>query len=59
MKEYAMYLRKSRSDMEAEARGEMETLSRHFSILTDLSKRMDILIKPENIFREIVSGESI
>ena len=44
MKEYAMYLRKSRSDMEAEARGEMETLSRHFSILTDLSKRMDILI---------------
>lgn len=59
MKEYAMYLRKSRSDLEAEARGEMETLSRHFGILSDLAKRMGITIREENIFREIVSGESI
>lgn len=59
MKEYAMYLRKSRADIEAEARGEMETLSRHFGILNDLAKRMNIIINEENIYREIVSGESI
>jgi len=52
-----MYLRKSRADMDAEARGEGETLARHERILIDLSKKLN---KPiTKIFREIVSGETI
>ncbi|NMA85098.1 MAG: resolvase, partial [Epulopiscium sp.] len=34
---YCMYLRKSRADIEAEARGEGETLARHKKILLDLA----------------------
>ena len=54
---YAMYLRKSRADMEAEAHGEGETLSRHEAILTALAARQgnDVI----RIYREIVSGETI
>ena len=37
--EYAIYLRKSRADMEMEALGEMETLARHEKILKELAKR--------------------
>lgn len=55
--EYAIYLRKSRSDVEAEARGEGETLVRHEKILIDLANRMKISIG--KIYREIVSGENI
>ncbi len=55
--EYAMYLRKSRADMEAEALGEMETLARHEKILTELAKRQGLKI--DKIYKEIVSGESI
>jgi len=54
-----MYLRKSRADLEAEARGEGETLKRHEKILTNLAHKMGIYIPEENIFREIVSGETI
>ncbi len=54
---YCMYLRKSRADAEAEARGEGETLLRHEKALLDLSKRLHIHI--EKIYREIVSGETI
>ena len=50
---YAMYLRKSRADAEAEARGQFETLAKHEQILTDLAKRHGI--KVSRIFREIVS----
>jgi DNA invertase Pin-like site-specific DNA recombinase len=57
--DYLMYLRKSRADLEAEARGEGETLKRHEKILTDLSHSMGIHIPEENIFREVVSGETI
>ena len=32
---YCLYLRKSRADMEAEARGEGETLARHEKLLLD------------------------
>ena len=32
---YAMHLRKSRADLEAEARGEGESLSRHRKTLTE------------------------
>lgn len=54
---YAMYLRKSRADVEAENLGEMETLARHEKILTELAKRKNIKIT--KIYKEIVSGESI
>lgn len=39
MERYAMYLRKSRADLDAEAHGEGETLSRHKKILYNLSSR--------------------
>lgn len=54
---YAMYLRKSRSDMEAESLGEMETLSKHKKILTDLAARNGHRIM--EIYQEVVSGETI
>lgn len=54
---YAIYLRKSRADQEAEARGEGETLSRHLSMLEALAKRNQHPIV--QIYREIISGESI
>lgn len=56
---YCLYLRKSRSDLEAEARGEGETLKRHENILLDLAKKMNIFISEDAIYREVVSGETI
>lgn len=56
-KEYAVYLRKSRKDEEAEAHGEGETLSRHLTMLTDLARRNGHTFSA--IYREVVSGESI
>ena len=35
--EYAIYLRKSRADLEAEAHGEGDTLARHEHILMELA----------------------
>lgn len=55
--EYAIYLRKSRADMEAEAKGEGETLARHEHILLDLANKKGLKIG--KIYREIVSGETI
>ncbi len=55
--EYALYLRKSRADLEAEAKGEGETLARHEKMLIELAKRYIFSIG--KIYREIVSGESI
>lgn len=55
--QYCMYLRKSRTDLEAEARGEGETLKRHEKILLELARKMNINIT--QIYREVVSGESI
>lgn len=57
MSEYAIYLRKSRADLEAEAHGEGETLLRHEKMLTELARRMNLTIT--DIYREIVSGETI
>lgn len=54
---YCLYLRKSRADLELEARGEMETLARHEKALLDLAGRMKLNVT--QIYREIVSGESI
>lgn len=57
MKKYAIYLRKSRADMEAEKLGEGETLARHKKILTELAARKGLYIG--EIYQEIVSGETI
>ena len=57
MKQYAIYLRKSRADVEAEKLGEGETLARHKKILTELAVRKDLYIG--EIYQEIVSGETI
>lgn len=54
---YCAYLRKSRKDLEAEARGEGETLARHEHILLDLAHRLNISL--EAIYKEVVSGETI
>ena len=54
---YCIYLRKSRADAEAEARGEGETLARHEKALSELAKKRHYDIT--KIHREIVSGESI
>lgn len=54
---YAMYLRKSRADIEAEKLGEGETLKRHKDILTKLAARNGLYVG--KIFQEIVSGETI
>ena len=57
MKNYVMYLRKSRADMEAEAHGEGETLLRHEKLLLETAKKMNLNVT--KIYREIVSGDSI
>ena len=55
--EYALYLRKSRADLEAEAHGEGDTLARHEHILMELAKSRAFPIGA--IYREVVSGERI
>lgn len=54
---YCLYVRKSRADAEAEARGEGETLARHINALLELAKRRHFDIT--QIHREIVSGETV
>lgn len=54
---YLIYLRKSRADLEAEARGEGETLARHKTALLELAKRMGLEVG--GIYEEVVSGETI
>ena len=54
---YAIYLRKSRKDLDAEALGEGETLARHLSILKALAQRMELNVV--RVYAEVVSGESI
>ncbi|MFD1677435.1 recombinase family protein [Alicyclobacillus fodiniaquatilis] len=53
----AIYLRKSRADLEAEARGEGETLSKHRKALLEMAAKYRYNIRA--IFEEIVTGESI
>ena len=57
MKQYALYLRKSRADVEAEARGEGETLAKHRAALTAYAKQRGLFIAKE--YAEIVSGDTI
>ena len=54
---YAVYLRKSRKDVEMEALGHGETLSRHEQALGDLAARLGIRLA--QTYREIVSGDPI
>mgnify|MGYP003306254923 FL=1 len=54
---YAIYLRKSREDIESEKYGESETLARHEKILTTLASSRNLIIG--KIYREVVSGETI
>lgn len=57
MERVAIYLRKSRADLEAEARGEGETLSRHKKILLAVARQKGLNIV--KIRQEIASGESL
>lgn len=54
---YAMYLRKSRADVEAELRGEGETLARHRNALTQLADRRGLNVV--RIYEEIGSADTI
>lgn len=56
---YAMYLRKSRADLEMEALGEGETLARHTNMLNALADRKGILPEQIVVYKELVSGDSI
>ncbi|WP_330583654.1 recombinase family protein [Geosporobacter ferrireducens] len=55
--QYCIYLRKSRADLDAEARGEGETLVRHERALLELAKTLKLSIT--HIYKEVVSGETI
>lgn len=57
MKQYAMYLRKSRADAELEAQGELETLSRHEAILKAFASKQNLSVT--KVYKEVVSGETI
>lgn len=57
MKPHAIYLRKSRKDLEMESLGEMETLARHEKILTEYCERNKL--KVARIYKELVSGDTI
>ncbi len=54
---YAIYLRKSRADVEAEARGEGETLSRHRRALTQLAESRGLNVV--RVYEEIGSADTI
>ena len=56
--EYAIYLRKSRADMEAEKKGEGETLSRHEHILLDLADKNNYKIEYIHILGFNQKGKS-
>ena len=57
MEQYCLYLRKSRSDQEAEARGEGETLARREQALLKLAEQHNLNVL--TIYREVVSGETL
>lgn len=55
--EYCIYLRKSRADLEAEARGKEETLESHKRHLLALAKKLNLSVT--KIYSEVVSGDRI
>lgn len=54
---YAVYVRKSRIDAEAEAHGQGDTLSRHKECLFGLARQRGLTVAA--IYEEVVSGETI
>ena len=54
---YAIHLRKSRADLEAEARGEGESLARHRARLLAFAERAGLPIVAE--YSEIISGDRL
>ena len=56
---YAIYLRKSRADLDLEAMGEGETLARHRTMLYDLAAKHGIHPDQIVVYEEVVSGESL
>lgn len=57
--QYAIYLRKSRADLEMEALGEGETLARHKHMLEALAAKHNISMNQITVYKEMVSGDSI
>ncbi|MBS7529033.1 recombinase family protein [Hazenella sp. IB182353] len=57
MQNVAMYLRKSRADIESEKRGEGETLAKHYQILSQVAHNQSLNIT--KVRREIASGENL
>ena len=57
MERVCIYLRKSRADLEAEARGEGETLAKHKKTLLQVAEEQNLNIV--KIREEIVSGENL
>lgn len=57
MREYAIYLRKSRKDRELEKSGAGDTLQRHRNTLLSFAKKNNYVIS--HIYEEVVSGDSI
>ncbi|WP_368291640.1 recombinase family protein, partial [Escherichia coli] len=55
---YAMYLRKSRADAEKERQGE-DTLAKHERELSAFSAARRYLVDESDVYREVVSGESV
>lgn len=55
---YALYLRRSRADVEQEALGQYETLAKHEEELTSFAKRNGYVLD-EPYYKELVSGERI
>lgn len=53
----AVYLRKSRADLEDESRGHSDTLTRHQTALLALAERLQLIVG--QIYPEVVSGETI
>ncbi len=57
MTAYAIYLRKSRVDLEAEAAGSGDTLARHRNTLLELAAARQLSVS--KIYEEVVSGDTI
>jgi site-specific DNA recombinase len=57
MNKVCIYLRKSRADIEAEARGEMETLSKHRRTLMEIAKARNYSVV--KIREELITAENI
>ena len=57
MEQYAIYLRKSRKDDEAELRGEGNTLKRHRDTLVALAEQQGLYVA--RVFEEMVSGDTV